>query len=424
MNTASTTTSRNNRIVVIGGGAAGMLAAVSARAAGAEVTLLEKNPYLGKKLNITGKGRCNVTNNCTVPEYLENVIRNPKFLMKAAYRFTPADVMGFFESAGVPLKTERGRRVFPQSDRARDVTDCLAKMIYERGIRVQRGCVTEILVTDGEVCGVKYSSDGERRRLEAASVIICTGGMSYPATGSDGSGYALARKLGHTIVTPRGSLVPLVTKEKWPGELTGLSLKNVNLTLENGGKTLFSEQGEMLFTHFGISGPLVLSGSALIDSFPCEAFIDMKPALTEETLDERIRSDFERFINKHFINSLDDLLPKAMIPHVARLSGIAPQKPVNSVTRAERRALAALLKAIPLTVTGTRPVEEAIVTAGGVNVKEIDPSTMRSKLVRGLFFAGEIIDVDCRTGGYNLQTAFCTGRLAGESAADAIQKKL
>lgn len=401
-----------------------MLAAVSARAAGAEVTLLEKNPYLGKKLNITGKGRCNVTNNCTVPEYLENVIRNPKFLMKAAYRFTPADVMGFFESAGVPLKTERGRRVFPQSDRARDVTDCLAKMIYERGIRVQRGCVTEILVTDGEVCGVKYSSDGERRRLEAASVIICTGGMSYPATGSDGSGYALARKLGHTIVTPRGSLVPLVTKEKWPGELTGLSLKNVNLTLENGGKTLFSEQGEMLFTHFGISGPLVLSGSALIDSFPCEAFIDMKPALTEETLDERIRSDFERFINKHFINSLDDLLPKAMIPHVARLSGIAPQKPVNSVTRAERRALAALLKAIPLTVTGTRPVEEAIVTAGGVNVKEIDPSTMRSKLVRGLFFAGEIIDVDCRTGGYNLQTAFCTGRLAGESAADAIQKKL
>lgn len=401
-----------------------MLAAVSARRDDNEVVIIEKNPYCGKKLNITGKGRCNVTNDCTVPEYLENVIRNPKFLMKAAYRFTPTDVMGFFESAGVPLKTERGRRVFPQSDRARDVTDCLVKMIYERGIRVLRGCVTDIIAKDCEVCGVKYSSGGERRCLEAASVIICTGGMSYPATGSDGSGYALARKLGHTVVTPRGSLVPLVTKEKWPGELTGLSLKNVNLTLKSGGKTLFSEQGEMLFTHFGISGPLVLSGSALIDSFPCKAFIDMKPALTEEVLDERIRSDFEKNINRHFINSLDELLPKAMIPHVARLSGIPPEKPVNSVTRAERRALAALLKAIPLTVTGTRPVEEAIVTAGGVNVREIDPSTMRSKLVRGLYFAGEIIDVDCRTGGYNLQTAFCTGRLAGESAADAIQKKL
>lgn len=403
-----------------------MLAAVSARAAGAEVTLLEKNPYLGKKLNITGKGRCNVTNNCTVQEYLENVIRNPKFLLKAAYRFPPASVMEFFESAGVPLKTERGRRVFPQSDRAQDITDCLTEMLRANGVHRLRGDVCDIIVNEKKVCGVRYlvSSHHGEREIACDAAIICTGGISYPATGSDGSGYALARKLGHTIVTPRGSLVPLVTKEKWPGELTGLSLKNVNLTLENGGKTLFSEQGEMLFTHFGISGPLVLSGSALIDSFPCEAFIDMKPALTEETLDERIRSDFERFINKHFINSLDDLLPKAMIPHVARLSGIAPQKPVNSVTRAERRALAALLKAIPLTVTGTRPVEEAIVTAGGVNVREIDPSTMQSRLVRGLFFAGEIIDVDCRTGGYNLQTAFCTGRLAGESAADAIQKKL
>ena len=401
-----------------------MLAAVSARREDNEVVIIEKNPYCGKKLNITGKGRCNVTNDCTVPEYLENVIRNPKFLLKAAYRFPPASVMEFFESAGVPLKTERGRRVFPQSDKARDVTDCLVKMLSERGIRVLRGCVTDIIAKDGEVCGVKYSARGERKTLEAGCVIICTGGMSYPATGSDGSGYALARKLGHTVVTPRGSLVPLVTKEKWLGELTGLSLKNVNLTLKSGGKTLFSEQGEMLFTHFGISGPLVLSGSALIESFPCEAFIDMKPALTEEVLDERIRSDFEKFINRHFINSLEELLPKAMIPHVARLSGIAPQKPVNSVTRAERRALAALLKAIPLTVTGTRPVEEAIVTAGGVNVREIDPSTMQSRLVRGLYFAGEIIDVDCRTGGYNLQTAFCTGRLAGESAADGVTKKL
>ncbi len=419
MNTEYTTARQNKRIVVIGGGAAGMLAAVSARAAGADVTLLEKNPYLGKKLNITGKGRCNVTNDCTVQEYLENVIRNPKFLLKAAYRFPPASVMEFFESAGVPLKTERGRRVFPQSDRAQDITDCLTGMLRANGVRRLRGVASDIIVNDGKVCGVRhtFSSGHDCPEIACDAAIICTGGMSYPATGSDGSGYELARKLGHTIVTPRGSLVPLVTKEKWPGELTGLSLKNVNLSLVRNGKTLFSEQGEMLFTHFGISGPLVLSGSALIDSFPCEAFIDMKPALDEETLDERIRSDFERFINKHFINSLDDLLPKAMIPHVARLSGIAPQKPVNSVTRAERRALVSLLKAIPLTVAGTRPVEEAIVTAGGVSVKEIDPSAMQSKLVRGLYFAGEIIDVDCRTGGYNLQTAFCTGRLAGESAA-------
>ena len=419
MNTEYTTARQNKRIVVIGGGAAGMLAAVSARAAGADVTLLEKNPYLGKKLNITGKGRCNVTNDCTVQEYLENVIRNPKFLLKAAYRFPPASVMEFFESAGVPLKSERGRRVFPQSDRAQDITDCLTGMLRANGVRRLRGVASDIIVNDGKVCGVRYTFSSGHGCPEIAcdAAIICTGGMSYPATGSDGSGYELARRLGHTIVTPRGSLVPLVTKEKWPGELTGLSLKNVNLSLVRDGKTLFSEQGEMLFTHFGISGPLVLSGSALIDSFPCEAFIDMKPALNEETLDERIRSDFERFINKHFINSLDDLLPKAMIPHVARLSGIAPQKPVNSVTRSERRALVSLLKAIPLTVAGTRPVEEAIVTAGGVSVKEIDPSSMQSKLVRGLYFAGEIIDVDCRTGGYNLQTAFCTGRLAGESAA-------
>ncbi len=395
-----------------------MLAAVSACGGDAEVILLEKNPFLGKKLNITGKGRCNVTNDCTVPEYLENVIHNPKFLLKAAYRFPPASVMEFFENAGVPLKTERGRRVFPQSDKARDITECLVNMLRERGVRIIRGCATGVDVTDGKVSGVRYSAGGEHHKTKADRVIICTGGMSYPSTGSDGGGYALARKLGHSVVAPRASLVPLVTKEKWPGELAGLSLKNVALTLERDGRPLFSEQGEMLFTHFGISGPLVLSGSALIDSFPCEAYIDMKPALSEEVLDERVRSDFERFINKHFINSLDGLLPKAMIPHVARLSGISQDKPVNSVTRAERHALVELLKAIPLTVRGTRPVEEAIVTAGGVSVKEIDPSTMQSKIVSGLYFAGEIIDVDCRTGGYNLQTAFCTGRLAGESAAN------
>ena len=394
-----------------------MLAAVSACTPETEVFLLERNPFLGKKLNITGKGRCNVTNDCTIPEYLENVMRNPKFLLKAAYRFPPASVMEFFESAGVPLKTERGRRVFPQSDRAQDITDCLKRMLIERGVKILHGKAEDLIIEDGEARGVKYACAHGVKSVKADAVILCTGGISYPKTGSDGSGYALAQKAGHTVIEPRGSLVPLITKEKWPCALTGLSLKNVRVTFEKDGRELYSEQGEMLFTHFGVSGPLVLSGSAYIKSFPCEMFIDMKPALDAETLDERIRSDFERFKNKHFINALDDLLPKAMIPHVASLSGISAGKEVNSVTRAERRALVSLLKAIPLTITGTRPADEAIVTAGGVNVKEIDPSTMESKIVKGLYFAGEIIDVDCCTGGYNLQTAFCTGKLAGESAA-------
>ena len=394
-----------------------MLAAVSAREEGADVTVIEKNRFPGKKLNITGKGRCNVTNDCTVPEYLENVISNPKFLLKAAYRFPPAKVMEFFENAGVPLKTERGRRVFPQSDKAQDITSCLQRLMSESGVRLVNGTAKAIDVSDGAVTGVRFTSPPGERTIGADAVILCAGGMSYPATGSDGSGFALAEKLGHTVVEPRPSLVPLVTEESWPRTLTGLSLKNVNVSFAQYGKTLFSEQGEMLFTHFGVSGPLVLSGSAHIKRFPCEMLIDMKPALAPETLDARIVSDFEEFRNRHFINSLDKLLPKAMIPVVASLSGIDPEKQVNSVTREERRRLVSLLKALPLTVTGTRPLSEAIVTAGGISVNEIDPSTMQSKLVRGLYFAGEIIDVDCCTGGYNLQTAFCTGRLAGESAA-------
>jgi predicted Rossmann fold flavoprotein len=283
-------------------------------------------------------------------------------------------------------------------------------------VRVLKGDVKEILCERNEVTGVRYFSPEGMRTIPAYSVILATGGMSYPKTGSDGSGYKLASKLGHTIITPRPSLVPLVTKESWPGELTGLSLKNVNVIFAKNGKELFSEQGEMLFTHFGVSGPLVLSGSAYLKEYPAEMYIDMKPALSPETLDARLLSDFDEYKNKDFINSLEKLLPKAMIPIVASLSGIDEHKKVNSVTKEERKGLVSLLKGIPLTITGPRPVEEAIVTSGGVKVSEVNPSTMESKIISRLFFAGEVLDVDCYTGGYNLQAAFCTGFLAGESA--------
>ena len=309
-----------------------MLAAVSACGEGRKVTVIERNPYMGKKLNITGKGRCNLTNDCTVQEYLENVVTNPKFLLKAAYRFPPAKVMEFFTEAGVPLKTERGRRVFPQSDRAADITECLCRLMSERGADVIRGKAAAIETAEGRVCGVRIETKDGVRSAEADAVILCAGGMSYPGTGSDGSGYALARALGHSIVPPRASLVPLVTRESWPRELTGLSLKNVNVSFADESGVLFSEQGEMLFTHFGVSGPLVLSGSAHIKSFPCNMFIDMKPALDAETLDARILSDFGEFKNRHFINALTKLLPKAMIPCVAALSGIDAESALQKAT--------------------------------------------------------------------------------------------
>ena len=394
-----------------------MLAAVSASGKGFTVTIIEKNNQTGKKLAITGKGRCNVTNNCTEQEFLENVVSNPKFLIKAAYRFPPAKVMEFFESLGVPLKTERGRRVFPVSDKASDICTALEKKLSECGVNIIKGEVNEILHDNGRVSGIRYFSSDGTNTVPARSVILAAGGMSYPKTGSDGGGYRLASRLGHTVITPRPSLVPLVTKERWPGELTGLSLKNVNVSFERNGKVLFSEQGEMLFTHFGVSGPLVLSGSAYVKSFPADMYIDMKPALSNETLDARLLADFEEFKNKDFINALDKLLPKAIIPAVAALSGIDGRKKINSVTKSERTKLAALLKAIPLTITGPRPVDEAIITSGGVKVSEVNPSTMESKLVGGLYFAGEVLDIDCYTGGYNLQAAFCTGFLAGENAA-------
>lgn len=415
MNTESTTKTNADNIVVIGGGASGMLAAFSACGGNCNVLLLEKNSITGKKLNITGKGRCNVTNNCTEQEFLSNAISNPKFLMKAIYRFPPEKTIELFESLGVELKTERGRRVFPVSDKAVDITNALRRAMKQAGVTVLKGDAKSIVTENGEVCGVRFCSQEGTKVLQAKAVILATGGMSYPLTGSDGSGYKMAAEIGHTIVPPRPSLVPLTVKEKWCHTLTGLSLKNVGVTFKTNDKVLFYEQGEMLFTHFGVSGPLVLSGSAYIKDFPVKMYIDMKPALSEEVLDARILSDFDEFKNKEFANSLDKLLPKAMIPVAVALSGIDGKKKTNSITKAERKKLVSLLKSIPLTVVGTRPIDEAIVTAGGINVKEINPSTMESRIVKNLYFAGEVIDVDCYTGGYNLQAAFCTGFLAGES---------
>ncbi len=393
-----------------------MLAAVSASGGDCDVVVIEKNDLPGKKINITGKGRCNVTNNCTEQEYLANVVSNPKFLLKAIYRFPPAKTMEFFESNGVPLKTERGRRVFPVSDKAVDITSTLRKAVEKSGGRFVHGTVFDIEKDENGVKSVLYRTPNGVKKIDAHAVILATGGKSYPLTGSTGDGYPIAEKLGHTVTPLRPSLVPLLAEESWCKTLTGLSLKNVSVSLESGGKTVYSDQGEMLFTHFGVTGPLILAGSAYIKSFPCRMFIDMKPALSFETLDARLLSDFEEFKNKDFINSLEKLLPKAMIPVFASLSGIDVHKKTNSITKEERHRLVSLLKAIPLTITGTRPIEEAVVTAGGINVKEINPSTMESKIVPNLYFAGEIIDVDCYTGGYSLQEAFCTGYLAGDSA--------
>ena len=373
-------------------------------------------PRPGRKIMITGKGRCNVTNACDREEFFTHIFRNPRFLYSAFGRFGNYDMMDLMESCGVPLKTERGRRVFPVSDKAVDITSTLRKAVENSGGRFIHGTVFDIEKDENGVKSVLYHTLGGDKRIDAHAVILATGGKSYPLTGSTGDGYPIAEKLGHTVTPLRPSLVPLLTEENWCKTLTGLSLKNVNVSLVSGNKTIYSDQGEMLFTHFGVTGPLILAGSAYIKSFPCRMFIDMKPALSAETLDARLVSDFEEFKNRDFINSLDKLLPKAMIPVFASLSGIDVHKKTNSITKEERRSLVSLLKAIPLTITGTRPIEEAVVTAGGINVKEINPSTMESKIVPNLYFAGEIIDVDCYTGGYSLQEAFCTGYLAGDSA--------
>ena len=407
---------KNNSVIIVGAGAAGCMAAVTAAKRGCNVTLFDKNEKIGRKLLITGKGRCNVTNNCTRDELMASVTVNSRFLYSAFAAFSPQDTMAFFEENGVKLKTERGKRVFPESDRSTDIIDAFFRLIRALHIRLVNEKVTELITDEsGAVIGVKTDS-GE---YFASSVILCCGGCSYPQTGSDGFGYTLAKSAGHTIVDPTPSLVPIVTNEKWCETLQGLSLRNVTLTLKNEKNTeLYSETGEMLFTHYGITGPLVLSASSHIDIKKGEKYrllIDLKPGLSYEQLDRRVLRDLEGARNKDVINSLDALLPKRLIPVVISLAEIEPHKKCNEITKQERRRLVELLKGVTLTFASFRPIEEAIVTRGGVNVREIDPKTMQSKLMPGLYFAGEMIDVSAYTGGFNLQIAFSTGYLAGRA---------
>lgn len=405
----------NNSVFVVGGGAAGMMAAITAAENGAQVTLLERNDRLGKKLYITGKGRCNVTNDCAPEDFFQNVPRNPRFLYSAIYAFPPREVMAWFEARGCALKTERGNRVFPQSDKSASVIDALRAELRCLGVRVLQERALDIVTQDGAVCGLK--TDGGFHKTER--VILATGGCSYPQTGSTGDGYRMLEKLGHTIVPPVGSLVPLVEKGYDCKQMQGLALKNVALRLVNQkGKTVFEEFGELLFTHFGLSGPVVLSASAHMNEKDAyTVLLDLKPALDEQKLDLRLLRDFEKFQNRDFENALVELLPRSMIPVIVRRSGIPAEEKVHSITREQRRALLELMKRFPVEIACKAPVEEAIVTSGGVKVSEIEPGTMQSKRVRGLYAAGELLDVDAYTGGFNLQIAWATGRAAGLAAA-------
>ncbi len=406
------------RVAVIGGGASGMMAALTAAENGATVTLYEHTGRLGRKLRITGKGRCNVTNDCDTAEFLSNVMTNPRFLYAALDRFSTADTKAFFEAHGVPLKTERGKRVFPVSDRAQDIVAALADACRAAGVYVVYERVKRLEIQDGKLCGVVTDTGVQ----SADAVIVCTGGKSYTRTGSDGDGYRLAVSVGHTVTPLKPSLVPLTATGKLCPSLQGLSLKNVRLTIlaTQSGKTVFEDFGEMMFTHFGLTGPMVLSASAHLPDIAkgkYEARIDLKPALDEKMLDARILSDFDKYKNKDFANALGDLLPQKLIPVIIEQSGIDPHAKVNAVTREQRRVLVELLKGLRVPIDGVRPLEEAIVTRGGVSVKEIQPGSMQSKLCAGLFFAGEVLDVDAYTGGFNLQIAFSTATLAGEHAA-------
>ena len=401
--------------IIIGGGAAGMMAAVTAAQYGKKVLLLEKGKKCGRKLAITGKGRCNVTNNCTDDEFFANIPKNPRFLYSAYSQFSSQDCMDFFERLGVPLKTERGNRVFPVSDKAADIVQALEQACADNGVETKFYKANDIITEGGAVKGVKCS-DGQN--YYAPSVLIATGGKSYQVTGSEGDGYRLAEKLGHTVTEIKPSLVPIVSDNEYCSEMMGLSLKNVTLTLKDTvkNKTVFTEMGEMLFTHFGVSGPLVLSASShipQIESGRYMFYIDLKPALDEKKLDERILRDFGEIPNRIFANSLSKLLPSKMIPVIVKLSGIDGEKQVNAVTKQERAKLVSLLKAFPVSILDFRPINEAIVTSGGIKVNEVSPKTMESKLVSGLYFAGEVLDVDAYTGGFNLQIAFSTGYCAG-----------
>ena len=395
--------------IIIGGGPAGMFAAITAASRGQKVLLLERNDRLGKKLLITGKGRCNVTNNCTAQEVLQNVPRNGRFLFSALTAFPPEKTMAFFEQNGCALKTERGNRVFPVTDKAISILDCLRDELRRQHVTVKTERAKEIITVEGKTVGVKTQNEV----ILADWVILATGGASYPTTGSTGDGYVIAEKLGHTVIPPVGSLVPLETAGTDAQDMQGLSLRNVGVKLLNAkGKVLYKDFGELLFTHFGISGPTVLSASCHLKGEGCRLVIDLKPALEDNKLDDRIRRDLDLYKNRAMENALIDLLPKSMIPVVLRRLEIDPQMQANSLTKQKRRALVELLKAFDLEITGKRPVAEAIITSGGVKVSEIDPKTMASKKVPGLYFAGEVIDCDAYTGGFNLQIAWATAYAA------------
>lgn len=408
-------------IAIIGAGAAGLICAGTALEYGADVTLFDKNAKVGVKLMITGKGRCNVTNNSSIENILANIPRNPRFLYGALNAFTPSDTIELFERLGVPLKTERGNRVFPVSDKASDIVKALSA--YTKKATFINEKVARINIDGKTVNGLTTrDKDGNNKKYEFDNIILCTGGLSYPRTGSTGDGYKIARELGHTVSPCSPSLVPIEADKRLCSSLSGLSLRNVTLKITDNeqDKIIYEEFGEMLFAHFGITGPIVLSASAhLTKPTPGKysAYIDLKPALDEKTLDSRLLTDFSKYINKNFSNALKDLLPQKMIPVFIKLSGISPDKKVNTITKDERRTLVSLLKNLKIDITGFRPIDEAIVTSGGIDVKEISPKDMQSKLIDGLYFAGEVIDVDAYTGGYNLQIAFSTGYLAGKNAA-------
>ena len=400
--------------VVIGGGAAGMMCSAVAAERGLDVILLEPNKILGRKLRITGKGRCNVTNNCDIREFLNNIPGDGRFLYSALNRLSPRDTMELFESLGLHLKTERGNRVFPVSDNANDVAGTLQRYMNRAGVRIVHTSAKHIITEADTVTGVE-TCDGV---IECRAAVICTGGLSYPLTGSRGAGYKMAQELGHTVTPTRPSLVPLESDDDYCAEMQGFSLKNVTLSAYEDDKLIYKELGEMLFTHFGVSGPLVLSASSHMRRFgeaKYELRIDLKPGLDEKKLDARLLRDFEKYANRDFANSLGDLAGKAMIPVLVRLSGIPAETKVNSITREQRHELLRLLKSFPVSIIGPRPIDEAIVTSGGVSTKEINPRTMQSKLVGGLYFAGEVMDLDAYTGGFNLQIAWSTAYVAANS---------
>lgn len=400
-------------VAVIGGGPAGLIASAVAAKNGRKVILLDKNDVLGRKLRITGKGRCNITNSADISDFIGMVCTNRNFLYSAFYSFTNQDLINLIKNLGVDVKEERGGRIFPKSDSAKDVADAFVKYAKNNGVIIKKDTVKDVKKNSD---GSFYVFTDHYGKIQSDKIIIATGGVSYPLTGSTGDGYKFAQNLGHTVIEPQPSLVPLTVSEKYISELQGLSLKNVSINIEKNSKSIYSDFGEMLFTHYGLSGPVILSASSNLKDVAknnCKIHIDLKPALDFNQLDKRIQRDFEKNSNKNFSNSLDDLLPKKLIPVIVELSGISPYTKVNQINKTQRNCLCGLIKDFTFVINGTRPIDEAIITRGGVNVKEVNPSTMQSKIAEGLYFAGEVLDVDAYTGGYNLQIAFSTGYLAG-----------